>query len=239
MKFLDKSYKFLFSSKERMKYIHQRKKLCTERRLEEILKGNEFQLKNSLFIDCGTNLGQGFEFFKEIFKTEYFDYVMIEPNPNCVDYLKEKYWDLVKESKLVIIPKAASISDSESFLFGLFESGVKSYSQGASIKSFHNSAEYRADESKAIRVKTFDFVTYLRGKIELYDMVFIKMDIEGSEYDILEKIIEEGLSTHINCLIVEFHSEYMSLNHKRKYLKKEKQLLRSLRKGGCEVITWV
>lgn len=238
MSFLGRGFQFLFSSKVRMKYIHQKKAEYTKRRIQEILEENEYKLKSSLFIDCGTNLGQGFEFFRSIFEKEYFDYVMVEPNPNCVRYLKDKYHDLVQEAKLEILPKAASISDSDTLLFGLVENDENPYSQGASIKAFHNTAEYEVDVEKAITVKTFDFVSFLRESIKSYDIVFIKMDIEGAEYSILENIVEEGLSAKINGLIVEFHSEYMSLKYKRHYLKKEKQLLSSLKKGGCKVFTW-
>ncbi|MFC5624597.1 FkbM family methyltransferase [Algoriphagus winogradskyi] len=239
MRFLSGGYQFLFSSKVRMKYFHQKKEEYTERRIQKILEVSEYKSKNSLFIDCGTNLGQGFEFFRRIFEKEYFDYVMVEPNPNCVSYLKDKYHDLVKEAKLEILPKAASISDADTLLFGLVENDENPYSQGASIKAFHNTADYEVDVEKAITVKTFDFVSFLRESIKSYDMVFIKMDIEGAEYSILENIVKEGLSAKIKGLIVEFHSEYMSLKYKRHYLKKEKQLLSSLKKGGCKVFTWV
>lgn len=239
MSFLGKGYQFLFSSKERIKYFNKKKVEYTERRIQEILEVSDYKSKNSLFIDCGTNLGQGFEFFKRIFKKDYFDYVMVEPNPNCVSFLKYKYNELVKESKLIILPKAASISDSDTLLFGLVESDANSYSQGASIETFHNTSDYKVDVEQAITVKTFDFVSFLRDSVKSYDMVFIKMDIEGAEYAILEKIVEEGLSAKINGLIVEFHSEYMSLNYKREYLKKEKQLLSSLKKSGCKVFTWI
>ena len=45
--------------------------------------------KTFLFIDCGSNLGQGFKFFRKYFTLDIFDYILIEPNPNCIKELKK------------------------------------------------------------------------------------------------------------------------------------------------------
>ena len=37
----------------------------------------------NLFVDVGSNLGQGFNFFKQYFITKNYDYLLIEPNPYC------------------------------------------------------------------------------------------------------------------------------------------------------------
>ena len=48
---------------------------------------------------------------------------------------------------------------------------------------------YDANEEKSIYVDCFDFPEYLK-KLKDYDNIVIKMDVEGSEYILLEKIIE-------------------------------------------------
>ncbi len=47
----------------------------------------EIENKNSLIIDYGSNLSQSFQFFKKSFRTKDFDFILIEPNPNCIKEL--------------------------------------------------------------------------------------------------------------------------------------------------------
>lgn len=45
--------------------------------------------QKGLFIDCGSNLGQGFTFFKKYYPLDSFDYMLIEPNPYCLPHLED------------------------------------------------------------------------------------------------------------------------------------------------------
>lgn len=40
-----------------------------------------------LFIDMGSNLGQGFQYFSKFYNPNLFDFLLIEANPNCIDQL--------------------------------------------------------------------------------------------------------------------------------------------------------
>lgn len=44
--------------------------------------------RRGLFLDCGSNIGQGFEYFRQHFTADHFDYELFEPNPNCLPYLE-------------------------------------------------------------------------------------------------------------------------------------------------------
>ena len=44
------------------------------------------------------------------------------------------------------------------------------------------------------------------------DYVILKLDVEGSEYDILDQLIETKLITKINELYVEFHDGFFNQN---------------------------
>ena len=87
-----------------------------------------------MFIDCGSNIGQGYNHFKKYFKPDRYDYVLIEPNPNCSEILIEKYGDDAD-----IIEKGVWTSETELDLFGLDESDDEFY-QGGSLIESHNSS---------------------------------------------------------------------------------------------------
>ena len=45
---------------------------------------------SKLFLDCGSNLGQGYEFFSSIYGSDC-TYHLFEPNIKCYNILVEKY----------------------------------------------------------------------------------------------------------------------------------------------------
>jgi hypothetical protein len=56
------------------------KKLLSKLKLDE----------KRLLIDCLSNLGQGFYYLKKFYSLDKFDYILIEPNPFCVEKLSKK-----------------------------------------------------------------------------------------------------------------------------------------------------
>ena len=67
--------------------------------------------KKGLFIDCGSNLGQGFSFFSKYFPLNKFDFILIEPNPYCEKELTRKINEKKSEGSIQLINKAASVKD--------------------------------------------------------------------------------------------------------------------------------
>lgn len=60
---------------------------------------------------------------------------------------------------------------------------------------------------KSISVKCIDFSAWLERTFSDEDHVIVRMDIEGAEYDVLERIIDSGAIRRISFLMVEFHHE--------------------------------
>jgi len=55
------------------------------------------------------------------------------------------------------------------------------------------------------------------------------MDIEGAEYDVLEKMIDKGTIDFVNELIVEFHNEMDELITKNRHLQLVKRLKKKVK----------
>ena len=194
---------------------------------------------NNLFIDAGTNLGQGFEFFNKFFQTRYFDYLLIEPNPYCrkkIEYLinKDNYSDKIK-----YIKKAASIVDGKVKLYGLVEDHRGVLSDAATINEKHFSRIYKKNVEKAIEVECFDFIKMLRGLCN-YNNIIIKLDIESSEYPILENLIKNNKSIkNIRHIFVEFHAGYMRFFSKIVYRYRERKIKIGLKKNKINFTEWI
>ena len=177
--------------------------------------------KKRIFIDLGANIGQAFQFFKGIYPTKHYDYILVEPNKFCIEKLKP----LIDNSNVTILQSAAWVKKEQKLFYGIAESG-NSTSLGASIIQNHKTKSYNAQKETAALVETFDFSKFLLQKSMIYDEIIVKMDVESSEYDILEKLINDKNIRFIDRLFVEFHSDWMKKSKaKDAYVLREKKLI--------------
>jgi FkbM family methyltransferase len=190
-----------------------------------------------LFIDCGSNLGQGFSYFKRHFRPNYFDYVLIEPNPNCIPHLHSLRGQLA-ECNIEIIDKAAGVAIGEVKFFGLSESHDPT-TQGGSIVRGHNSRYYDALELEAITVRTFSLADLISEKKRIYDSLILKLDIEGGEYSVLEDLFGSGSHLLLDFSYVEFHSQYMVEPLCSEYQAKEQEIVARFASDGVPFRRWI
>ncbi|HCQ71730.1 MAG: hypothetical protein CL570_00445 [Alphaproteobacteria bacterium] len=102
---------------------------------------------------------------------------------------------------------------------------------------------------KPQNIKSFDFSEWLKDlheqqtiskfgyKISPY--IAVKMDIEGAEYDVLEKVITDGHHPLISDLIVEFHANAFDMDKREEMLEREDNIRRALNSKGIRVLEWV
>jgi FkbM family methyltransferase len=151
-------------------------------------------MKN-IFIDCGSNIGWAVKFYTKLYSFENWDYVCIEPNPHCVNVLKENFGT---HPNVKILPMAvSSIKKTCNFIFS------SRLSEGGTINP------YKIEENvEAVSVETITIDELLKLSSE-YDKKFIKIDIEGEEFDLMEQMIREEKYKYFSKIVCEFHSDYM------------------------------
>lgn len=190
-----------------------------------------------LFVDLGANLGQGYSWFKNYFKTPNISFELFEPNPNCVKKLK--LMDDVKAGKVKLHPVGVGKEEGSFDFYGLDESEGGEYSQGGSIVQEHNSSWYTSTKERAIKVKVIDFSSYLKSKAVNFDKIIVKMDIEGAEVELLEALMKNNTINLISILYLEFHSQYQSEEHSLSTKKREEKILKHLTNDtNVSVRTW-
>ena len=189
-----------------------------------------------LFIDLGANLGQAFSQFNRHFKKFNINFHLFEPNPYCYKELLSKP-ELQKEN--ITIYNCAVSSRTEKLLFyGLSSKEGGKFAQGGSLLPHHNSLWFNVDRNSSIQVSAIDFSNYLKKQIPLYDKIIVKMDIEGSELEVLESLIENETIKGVQALFVEFHSKYQQQPYSDISLLREEKIIKYLKHNNVKVYIW-
>lgn len=145
-----------------------------------------------LALDVGANVGDVTEFLLQ----KGMKVIAFEPDPRCLEVLKQRFSNNVR---VQIMPVAVSVVNRDMELF---------VQAGASGNTTSSSLNERGKHSK-------DF-TYTVSVIDIFEFIktlpsppyLTKMDIEGAEFDILEKMLVSKSQDIFGMLFVETHERF-------------------------------
>lgn len=150
-----------------------------------------------LAVDCGANMGV----VTERLATTGADVVAFEPDPFAFKTLEQKFANL---PNVTLINAAVGVGSGTVRLMRADNFGDNP--EGASVKSTILDGGRRIDAENAIEVPLIDFPSWVADQVKVRgEVAFIKMDIEGAELDILEKMDAEQLFQNVRCLVAETH----------------------------------
>lgn len=149
-----------------------------------------------VFLDLGAHEGESIRLFRSQYpQAEEYKIFSFEPNPAMVNNFAQfpdvefhnvGVWVEDGESKMTIHDWTVGYS--------LFNTHPRHYGREPSLP-----------------IKVIDFSKWMKENIKEDDYVVMKMDIEGSEYKVLRKMIDEGSILLVNKLYMEFHDHWMVL----------------------------
>jgi FkbM family methyltransferase len=157
--------------------------------------------KRRVFIDCGANTCRGLRDF--IGKHPDFEFFAFEPQPDLQHEIAEVVCEY-PEVKVTFYGKAVWVAD-EVLNFFLATNWGPNHRGGSTLLKGHIHNEARVDYDHPLSVDAIDFSRWLSTNFSERDYIVIKMDIEGAEYEVLEKMIRDGTLQMVNELYVEFH----------------------------------
>ncbi|MBL18268.1 MAG: hypothetical protein CMC82_00355 [Flavobacteriaceae bacterium] len=155
-----------------------------------------------IFLDCGANDGCSVRKFKKI-KKDHQEFEMFSFEPN------EVFERDILETGTQLIKKAVWIEDGQVdfHVVTVTRYGDETRKTGASTlnteKSEWNKRVHK--EVKVEKVESIDFSNWVLSNFSKEDYIVLKMDIEGSEYEVLDKMIDDGSIYYVNELWIEFH----------------------------------
>jgi FkbM family methyltransferase len=150
-----------------------------------------------LAVDCGANMGV----VTERLAATGADVVAFEPDPFAFKTLEQKF---ANTPHVTLFNAAVGVGSGTVRLMRADNFGDNP--EGASVKSTILDGGRRIDAENAVEVPLIDFPSWVADQVKARgEVAFIKMDIEGAELDILEKMDAEHLFQNVRCLVAETH----------------------------------
>ena len=158
-----------------------------------MMNGNNKMRK--IFIDCGGHVGESILLFK---KSKLYDksykIFSFEPVPYLAEYYKD--WKGIS-----FLQRAVWIYD------GTIDFYLsKKLDDGNTL--FKGKKTGGVDKENPIKVVCIDFSEWLYWRFDTDDYIILKMDIEGAEFKVLYKMIEDKTIDLINKLYIEWHFSF-------------------------------
>ncbi len=146
-------------------------------------------------IDCGGNIGVSILYFKYMYPNSKI--TVFEPSPEVYEIIEKN----INKNKLKNITLEKSALSSEEGTSSFFLRGTGSC--GSTLKEgvFDTSeTDKKHKEKKTVQVKTQRLSKFINNKID-----FLKMDIEGSEGEVLEELKKTNTLKDIRKIAFEYH----------------------------------
>jgi len=175
-----------------------------------------------IFIDCGSHDGCSVRKFMDLYdKDNEFEYFCFEINKLLESY----YSDILDRINLQF--KAVDVSDGQKPMYRMGLTGGSTMNQIKAetllekqygrkdcmlfdFDQVHKSAELRTQ-----KVETIDLSKWIKNNFSETDYIVLKMDIEGSEYDIINHMCENNCFSYINEFRVEFHAPCKTRDYRK------------------------
>lgn len=195
-----------------------------------------------IFIDCGTNMFQGFEYFANKFNIDStWECYSFEANPDIFLNSKEKYNSLIgsgyniehKNIAVTTFDGKVKINCHISDQHNGEASNILLNPPQRDIRHNVDILYKKTDEY----VECIDFVKFLKSIYIPQSYILIKMDIEGAEFDILDSILEKLDLSIISDIYVEFHERFFT--PQEPYALKIELYKQEFAKMGIVLNSWV
>ena len=177
---------------------------------------------NKYFIDCGAHCGESILTAKQRFGNDI-NVVSFEPVPGLAKQLQEIH----QNNPTIQIQNSAVWINDDIKKFHLSEA----YTDGSSLLNSLNNLR----NDHYIEVNCFELSTWLSETFTEEDYLILKLDIEGAEYEVLNKMIEDDTIRLVNEFWGEWHDMKMDDERTKTLSKKVKSYLND---NNIDFKTW-
>jgi FkbM family methyltransferase len=192
----------------------------------------------NVYLDLGTHFGQGLEHFIQMLNVdESWRVHTFEANPITYKQFTE---DAYKKYPYVIAHNEAVTDYDGTITVNIETVPEGDNGMGTSVIGLDKwnpwGGTLRENFTKTEEVPCVDLSRFIKDNFSENDRIFIKMDIEGSEFAVLQKLVDENLLDRINTLVVEWHAHFYT-NQEEMEVKKA-ELTKKLVDAGVQLLDW-
>lgn len=193
-----------------------------------------------IFFDCGTHYGEGLRQFSDMFQmNEEWKIHTFEANPVTYEVFKNRRLPHLG-SNVMAYNYAVTTYDGEIDMYiESPDTEIRDTGQGSSIVSKDKwnpqdgILKFRED---LVPVPCIDLSKFLELHSSEDDFIVMKLDVEGAEYDILDKMLEDMTLHRISHLFVEFHAKYFT--NLEEMQQRELNLVNRIKNEGINLHHW-
>lgn len=151
-----------------------------------------------IFIDGGARIAETFDIIKKDFP-QYWDYefILYEPNPKYTETLEI----LSKEKGFKFVNGAIWDKTIKTNFY------VANDVWGDVGSTIHSEKNEKLDRENPYEVQTYDIVEIL-NEFNNDDYIVLKLDVEGSEYDIVRRLINSNNIDLVDEYLIEWHDQF-------------------------------
>jgi FkbM family methyltransferase len=194
---------------------------------------------SNIFLDLGTHYGQGLREFVDKYQMDAtWNIHTFEANPVTHDiFIKEH---------LHLTPWVISHHSAVSSFSGTLPMNLETppnegeTGQGSSVISLDKWNPWgggcHENFKRTVDVSCIDLSEFIRKHFVETDKIIVKMDIEGSEYDTLERLIETNVIDYIDEIYVEWHLRYFTNCDEIKV--REEKIIEEITKRNIKLESW-
>lgn len=157
----------------------------------------------SVVIDIGAFTGNWAQSVADLYDSTVYSF---EPNPRSFERLAQRS---LRNPKLHPLPYGLGDRDEEvDFVLG----GVNSTVAFEHLTLDNATPQVRAHLADVKRI----WDEFGWGRVDL-----VKIDVEGAEYDLLDRVIEQGLQHQVRCFLIQFHEWHPAAYARRRKIIRE------------------
>ena len=155
-----------------------------------------------ILLDCGSHKGESVKKFKTLLPNfnEYSVY-MFEPNSNLFKIISSNpEFDSCTKYQKAVSDKNETVK--------FYGGTVVTDNCGATILLDKKKYDaYRDDDYEL--VETVDISKFIKDNFSTEDHIILKLDVEGAEYQIIEKLLADNTFPYIKKLYMEWHTHWL------------------------------
>jgi FkbM family methyltransferase len=164
--------------------------------------------RRNIFLDCGGHDGCSVRRFRRVFDPkERFFIFSFEPNP-----IFEPNYGSFRKHRLI----QAAVHDRDGVAdFYLDREDGDGSTIFKSKLTREDGGFGTLDKTSPVQVQTIDLSNWIRVHLRENDHIVLKLDVEGAEYDVLEKMHADGTLGRIKRLFIEWHWQRVGVDKDR------------------------